>query len=1059
MARDWEKWLEAVDAEVNSLTREKEALKKLTPEEHQEIKRKAEEEGRKIEYLPTKVVFTVKPIPGAFKRKVRWVVCGNLEPKKEGEQTYSGGADATALRVLIWASAKYGWKGCVLDIKTAFLNACMEQDPEEDVLLLRPPSIFIEKGYLDRGQVYQPLKAVYGFRRSPRLWGNHRDEKMRGFRIKVKGEKAKTLKLLQLGSEPNLWKVVEDRGKEDEEEEHWLTNGTVLGLVMTYVDDIFIAAKEPVVTAVKEKIQETWATSVPEEVTEEPVRFLGMDILKVLDEGKEAWMITQESYVKDLIGKQDMEEKEKKIPITKDQALMEPDKETPSLEKIRQCQKEVGEILWLITRSRPDLMFSTSRMGSHVTKSTASVLDTASQIRGYLRKTAAQGLMYQEDPEEDVCVKVFTDASFSPEGEESHGCFLVFINRCLIFWRSGRQPTITLSTAESELNELIEGMTGGEAVAVILYELCEGVKRQAWTDSQSAASIMVNEGGSWRTRHLKMRAGYARQQVMQGEWMIGHIAGQDMTADVGTKPLPSTRLEHLKDLMRMRTRPENKDVDTQEDTKQSEERKEKNASMQVAQTALAMRLITLAASLQAARGQEEEEGAGELYMMMWIYTLIVVVLTILAQWMWKVGVRQIEAQPQGLSQEPSRSLPASTASDQEESQDEEEEIRSLQQRVKSEVQKKKEEKASGSRSENPGEKGLEHRGVPVRLPARLGEEGLGQRTDPVRLPSTLRGEASSGGGDRTELPREASLRGEERELNLREGGIQGARGTGGGDRAPNPREEEKEEKASGSRSENPGEKGLEHRGVPVRLPGRLGEEGLGQRTDPVRLPSTLRGEASSGGGDRTELPREASLRGEEREVNPREGGIRGARGTGGGDRAPNPREGESPSEQGRGLDQRGPHSSSSSAQSTEPLRQGPTTEQILSALESIKRDEDQLWSQIQRGAPLPAENETQEGRDFQLGFQVLRSPCGTVYHLRRHCRHLRGPQVGRLTEYEWCDICKGVLRRTRGRPPPGCPLYLPDHGNQFHTDQRCPRFAASRLVRSCLNCCEAEGVV
>jgi hypothetical protein len=37
-------------------------------------------------------------------------------------------------------------------------------------------------------------------------------------------------------------------------------------------------------------------------------------------------------------------------------------------------------------------------------------------------------------------------------------------------------------------------------------------------------------------------------------------------------------------------------------------------------------------------------------------------------------------------------------------------------------------------------------------------------------------------------------------------------------------------------------------------------------------------------------------------------------------------------------------------------------------------------------------------------------------------------------------------------------LYLPDHGNQFHTDQRCPRFAASRLVRSCLNCCEAEGV-
>lgn len=155
----------------------------------------------------------MKPSPGVFKRKVRWVVCRNLEPKTEGGQNYSGGAGATALRVLIWASAKYGWKGCVLDIKTGFLNACVEQDPDEDVFLLRPPSIFTEKGYLDRRQVYQPLKVVYGFRRSPRLWGNHRDEKMRGFRIKVPGEKAKTLKLLQHGSAPNLWKVVEDRAK------------------------------------------------------------------------------------------------------------------------------------------------------------------------------------------------------------------------------------------------------------------------------------------------------------------------------------------------------------------------------------------------------------------------------------------------------------------------------------------------------------------------------------------------------------------------------------------------------------------------------------------------------------------------------------------------------------------------------------------------------------------------------------------------------------------------------------------------------------------------------
>eukprot|EP00435_Cladocopium_sp_Y103_P075272 s90_g55.t1 len=262
---------------------------------------------------------------------------------------------------------------------------------------------------------------------------------------------------------------------------------------MTYVDDFFISASEEVLTAVKKKIQDTWETSVPEEVSETPVRFLGMDILKFEEKGKEKWMITQESYVRDLIGKNEEGEKERKTPITRDQAVMEPDEETPSLEKVRQCQKEVGEILWLVTRSRPDLMFATSRMGSHVTKGTSSVLDTAKQVRGYLQRTCGEGLVYEEEEEEEVCVRVFTDASFSPEGEESHGCFVVFINRCLMFWRSGRQPTITLSTAESELNEIIEGMAGGEAVAAILYELCETVQRQAWTDSQSAASISKDE--------------------------------------------------------------------------------------------------------------------------------------------------------------------------------------------------------------------------------------------------------------------------------------------------------------------------------------------------------------------------------------------------------------------------------------------------------------------------------------------------------------------------------------------------------------------------------------
>ena len=40
---------------------------------------------------------------------------------------------------------------------------------------------------------------------------------MRDFRIKVEGANPKTLKLIQLESEPNLWKIVEEKKKEEEE--------------------------------------------------------------------------------------------------------------------------------------------------------------------------------------------------------------------------------------------------------------------------------------------------------------------------------------------------------------------------------------------------------------------------------------------------------------------------------------------------------------------------------------------------------------------------------------------------------------------------------------------------------------------------------------------------------------------------------------------------------------------------------------------------------------------------------------------------------------------------
>ena len=66
------------------------------------------------------------------------------------------------------------------------------------------------------------------------------------------------------------------------------------GLVMTYVDDLFIVGPQEITEAIREHVQKTWTTSSPQNVSEVPIKFLGMEVSKEWDHQAErfAWFIT-----------------------------------------------------------------------------------------------------------------------------------------------------------------------------------------------------------------------------------------------------------------------------------------------------------------------------------------------------------------------------------------------------------------------------------------------------------------------------------------------------------------------------------------------------------------------------------------------------------------------------------------------------------------------------------------------------------------------------------------------------------------------------------------------
>ena len=547
VSKEWHKWESAAKSEIDSLLHEKMAFKPVDKKELEALIREADAKGLKVEFLPSKLVCTKKPGKAGGRPKIRWVICGNFESKGQHENNFSSGADSTAFRVLLVFAVKKGWKAGTVDIKTAFLNALMEQDGES-LIIVKAPYLLVEKGCIPQDVHYLPLRAVYGLRRSPRLWGECRDAALLQMEVEVieDGRKIK-LKFYQMESEPNMWKICET-GEETS------PPGMVRGVIMTYVDDLFVTGEDQVVKAVMEEIQRKWTTSPPDQVSSDAIKFLGMEIKEVEKEGRITWHLSQESYTRDLLQQTEEEVKPKKVPLTKDQnsALEEEDEEGKNPETVKRSQKEVGELLWLVTRTRVDLMFQVSRMGSSVLRNPTAAHEAYQQIKGYLQHTIGDGIEFDVSMDDPWLLESHTDSSFAPFGEESHGSFIISLCGCPMFWRSGRQPLTCLSTAESEMVEAIEGLVAGESVAVIAAELEDGLAKVAWTDNQAASIILTTDGGNWRTRHLKMRASAARQLIASGEWSMRFKGGEKMTADLGTKPLSSSRYEMLREEIKMR---------------------------------------------------------------------------------------------------------------------------------------------------------------------------------------------------------------------------------------------------------------------------------------------------------------------------------------------------------------------------------------------------------------------------------------------------------------------------------------------------------------------------
>ena len=176
-----EAWEPAICKEVEGVSV---AIQRLLP--HTDV-RKAWIQRPTAQRLPTKLVFTIKPGDAPdpsdrstwYKRKARLVVCGNFAANDNSE-LYTETPPTEAIRAGLVMSCQRGWSVALIDIVAAFLRTPLDPEAGDPVVIVAPPKLLQRLGIMEEGELWGLVRALYGLRQAPALWGAHRDRVLQG---------------------------------------------------------------------------------------------------------------------------------------------------------------------------------------------------------------------------------------------------------------------------------------------------------------------------------------------------------------------------------------------------------------------------------------------------------------------------------------------------------------------------------------------------------------------------------------------------------------------------------------------------------------------------------------------------------------------------------------------------------------------------------------------------------------------------------------------------------------------------------------------------------------
>ena len=216
---------------------------------------------------------------------------------------------------------------------------------------------------------------------------------------------------------------------------------------------------------------------------------------------------------------------------------------------ITSYQELIGSIMYLAQGSRPDIAFGISVLSRYMHCPTKNLFNHAKRVLKYLNATQNYGIHY--DGDKDGRFQYFCDSDYAActKTRKSTTGIVIFSNGSPLYWASRKQPTVSLSTCESET------IAAADLAKVALWfhrlvsELGYSDIPIMQLDNQAALRLVKESQLSRRTRHMEVRHLFIQEKIAEKKLDVTFVPSDKNLSDICTKPMNKPCFQRLRDLL------------------------------------------------------------------------------------------------------------------------------------------------------------------------------------------------------------------------------------------------------------------------------------------------------------------------------------------------------------------------------------------------------------------------------------------------------------------------------------------------------------------------------